>query len=63
MKTIDLQIAKGQAHSFFNKEPWRTVTLIEADRFLVKHGLLTGEPTLRAPVTGEKLLPATQQHK
>jgi acetyl esterase/lipase len=62
-KTIDLQIAKGQAHSFFNKEPWRTVTLIEADRFLVKHGLLTGEPTLQAPVTGEKLLPAKQQEK
>jgi dienelactone hydrolase len=57
-KTIDLQIAPGQAHSFFNKEPWRTVTLIAADRFLAKHGLLTGEPTLKAPTTGEKLIPA-----
>jgi acetyl esterase/lipase len=57
-KSIDLQIAPGQAHSFFNNEPWRTVTLIAADRFLVKHGLLTGEPILQAPATGETLIPA-----
>ena len=55
-KTIDLQIAKGQAHSFFNKEPWKTLTLIAADKFLVRHGLLISEPTLQAPVTGEKLI-------
>ena len=60
-KTIDLQIAPGQAHSFFNKEPWRSVTLIAADRFLVKQGLLTGEPTLQAPTTGEKLIPAAKK--
>ncbi|MCY2986255.1 MAG: alpha/beta hydrolase [Planctomycetota bacterium] len=59
-KTIDLQIALGQSHSFFNKEPWRTITLIAADRFLVQHGLLTGEPTLQAPARGEKLIPAPQ---
>jgi dienelactone hydrolase len=57
-KTIDLQIAPGQSHGFFNNEPWRTVTLIAADRFLFKHGLLTGQPTLQAPSTGEKLIPA-----
>jgi len=57
-KTIDLQIAPGQAHSFFNFEPWRTVTLIAADLFLVKHGLLTGKPTLTMPASGEKLVEA-----
>jgi acetyl esterase/lipase len=57
-KSIELQIAPGQAHSFFNKEPWRTLTFIAADKFLVKHGLLTGEPTLHAPATGEKLVAA-----
>lgn len=57
-KSIDYQIAPGQTHSFFNKEPWRTVTLIAADRFLVKQGLLTGGPPLQAPVTGEKLVPS-----
>lgn len=56
-KTIDLQIAPGQSHSFFNSGPWQTVTLIAADRFLVKHGLLTGEPTKTMPATGEKLVP------
>lgn len=56
-KTIDLLIAPGQAHSFFNKDPWQTVTLIAADRFLVKHGLLTGEPTKTMPASGEKLVP------
>ncbi|MDZ4402486.1 alpha/beta hydrolase [Prosthecobacter sp.] len=57
-KTIDLQIAPGQAHSFFNKDPWQTVTLIAADKFLVKHGLLTGEPTKTMPASGETLDPA-----
>jgi hypothetical protein len=61
--TIDLQIAPGQSHSFFNKDPWRTVTLIAADRFLVKQGLLTGEPTLQAPATGETLIPFPQPKK
>jgi hypothetical protein len=32
--------------------------LIATDRFLVKHGLLTGEPTLQAPATGETFVPA-----
>jgi len=60
-KTIDLQIAQGQTHSFFNKEPWRTITLIAADKFLVKNGFLTGEPILKAPATGENLVPASQK--
>jgi acetyl esterase/lipase len=60
-QTIDLQIAPGQPHGFFNKDPWQTVTLIAADRFLVKRGLLTGEPTLQAPTTGEKLIPAAEK--
>ncbi len=56
--SIDLQMAPGQAHSFFNKDPWQTVTLIAADRFLMKHGLLTGAPTKTMPATGEQLSPA-----
>ncbi|MDZ4287015.1 MAG: alpha/beta hydrolase [Prosthecobacter sp.] len=55
--TTQEQIAPGQSHGFFNSDPWQTVTLIAADRFLVQQGLLTGEPTLNAPATGEKLLP------
>ena len=58
-RSIDYHVAPGQSHGFFNKEPWRTVTLAAADRFLVKHGLLTGEPKLKAPAGGEKLVPST----
>jgi acetyl esterase/lipase len=53
---IDLRIAAGQPHGFFNTEPWRTVTLIAADEFLVKQGLLSGKSTLAMPATGEKLI-------
>lgn len=58
--TTDLQIAPAQKHGFFNNGPWQTVTLIAADRFLVKRGLLTGEPTKTMPATGEKLVPAPE---
>jgi len=40
----DLQLAEGQAHGFFNNDPWQTVTLIAADRFLVRQGLLQANP-------------------
>lgn len=54
-KNIEVYFAPDQAHSFFNNEPWRTQTLIEADRFLVRHQLLSGEPTLVAPADATKL--------
>lgn len=54
-KNIEVYFAPNQAHSFFNKEPWRTQTLIEADRFLARHQLLSGEPTLVAPTNTMKL--------
>lgn len=38
-----------QPHGFFNKEPWTTKTLIEADRFLESLGWLSGPPTLKDP--------------
>ncbi len=36
-------------HGFFNKDPYYTLTLIEADKFLASLGWLTGAPTLTAP--------------
>ena len=56
-KTTELWNAEGQAHGFFNREPWLTVTHIAADRFLVQQGFLNGEPALAPPSTGEKLVP------
>ena len=55
--TTELWLAEGRRHSFFNKQPWQNVTLIAADRFLMRQGLLQGDPTLAAPATGEKLIP------
>jgi acetyl esterase len=40
---------EGQPHGFFNKDPWKTITLAEADTFLASLGWLTGEPTLQVP--------------
>ena len=34
------------------------LSVIAADKFLVKLGLLTGEPTKTMPDSGEKLIPA-----
>jgi acetyl esterase len=55
-KSIELHLAQGQGHSFFNNEPWKGLTLIAADRFLTGLGLLEGEPTMAAPATGETLV-------
>jgi len=54
--SIDLRLAEGGKHGFFNKDPWQTVTLIAADRFLAGLGLLEGEPSLTPPATGEALV-------
>ena len=56
-KTVT-EMAPGQGHAFFNYQPWADLTLISADRFLAKLGLLKGEPTLAMPKSGEKLMPA-----
>ena len=53
--SVQIQIAEGQTHAFFNKQPWKDITLIAADRFLTELGYLQGKPTLSKPKTGEKL--------
>jgi acetyl esterase/lipase len=53
--TTEMWLAKGQAHSFFNKPPWQDVTIAAADRFLVAQGLLKGACTLPSPAGGETL--------
>jgi acetyl esterase len=57
-KTTDVQLAEGRPHGFFNRDPWRTITTMAADRFLARQGLLQGETTLTAPASGEQLVPA-----
>lgn len=45
----ETRVYEGQAHGFFNKDPWQTITLIESDKFLSSLGWLRGEPTLAEP--------------
>ena len=60
-QTIDCLIARGEGHGFWNfSASWQTVMLIATDRFLEKHGLLSGEPTLQIPATREQFVSAPQ---
>lgn len=54
--SIEVLLAEGKPHGFFNSEPWKSVTLIEADRFLAGLGFLKGQPTMAAPASGETLV-------
>jgi acetyl esterase len=45
----DTHVYAGQPHGFFNKDPYKTATLIETDKFLTSLGWLTGVPTLTMP--------------
>lgn len=45
----DTHVYPGRPHGFFNKDPYRTATLIETDKFLASLGWLQGAPTLTMP--------------
>lgn len=45
----DAHYYEGRPHGFFFNQPWKTLTLIEADRFLASLGWLSGEPTISPP--------------
>jgi acetyl esterase/lipase len=45
---VEFQLTPGQDHGFFNKEPFQPMTLIAADRFLARLGLLSGKPTIQS---------------
>jgi dienelactone hydrolase len=48
----NLYMADGQGHTFYAKQPFYDSVIIEADKFLVSHHLLTGESPL--PPVDEK---------
>jgi len=50
---VQLWIAEGQVHAFFNKPPWKESTLFLTDRFLVEKGYLQGEPVIEMPKEGK----------
>ncbi|HEY6169150.1 MAG TPA: alpha/beta hydrolase [Verrucomicrobiae bacterium] len=43
----ELWMAADMPHGFFNRQPWTSATVIQADRFLASLGYLKGEPTLK----------------
>ena len=56
---IELHIAPGQDHGFCSHfRDWSVASMIVTDRFLVKQGLLFGEPTLKMPGSGAHFIPA-----
>ncbi len=58
-KNIEVWIAPGQDHGYCSHfKDWDDATMIAMDRFLVKHGFLSGEPTLKMPDSGVHLVPA-----
>ena len=60
-KSIELQIAPGEDHGYFNhSKQWEILTLIAVDHFLVKNGFLTGEPPLKMPDSGIHFVPAPE---
>ena len=54
--SIDLQIAEGKRHGFYNYRPWADIVLTATDKFLKELGLLEGEPTLTAGKGTQKLV-------
>ncbi|QGJ70331.1 Carboxylesterase NlhH [Planctomycetales bacterium 10988] len=45
----ELVTAEGEKHSFFNRDPWKSRTLYDADVFLQSLGLLDGPATMEKP--------------
>lgn len=52
----ELYTAPGQPHAFFNKEPWLTSTVFQADEFLCSLGYVLGPPTLHRDVANGTLI-------
>ena len=57
---VEMELAEGEGHAFFNYQPWADLTLISADRFLAELGFLDGEPTLPVPEGGKVLVPLAE---
>ena len=55
-ESIEWWTAQGQSHGFFKRRPWKDLTIIAADKFLKKHGLIEGEVTMPEPGNGVKLI-------
>ena len=57
----DAHFYEGQAHGFFNQEPFKSRTLTEADKFFASLGWLKGPPTLKEPDAATTPPPAAKK--
>ena len=48
---VELDLAEGQPHAYFNRSPWLEKTVASADRFLVSLGYLDEEPRVELPTS------------
>ena len=46
---VELAVAEGMSHAYFNSPPWLKRTLHRTDEFLASLGYLEGESTFEAP--------------
>ena len=46
---VELALAEGMSHAYFNSPPWLMRTLHRTDEFLASLGYLRGKPTFEAP--------------
>ena len=51
---VELDVAPGQPHAYFNRSPWLEKTVASADRFLVTLGYLKEEPRVELPTSAVK---------
>lgn len=52
---VELWLAFGQPHGFFNESPWLEVTTLHLDQFLTRVGYLSGEPAVFLPANAPSL--------
>jgi acetyl esterase/lipase len=48
---VELDLAQGQPHSYFNRSPWMEKTVASADRFLVSLQYIEEEPQVELPAS------------
>ncbi len=46
---VEIDLAEGQPHAYFNRSPWMEKTVDSADKFLVSLGYLAEEPRVELP--------------
>ena len=51
---VEIDVAEGQPHAYFNRSPWMEKTVSVANRFLVSLGYLAEEPRAELPSSKER---------